>query len=165
VKIFTIFLFLVPVLLPAQQHGYSGNMINDYFKTNRENLNDIEGVWKVVISGEIYNNDTLSETIDEQDTTIAIIENEQKYLSFNLSGQPFDVEFTGTDVNGVYLYSNFMPEINEHSKVQAVINNSGSLEFTFDYPEEYLKKTMGDKFSEGIRIVKTFKWEKLFPIN
>jgi hypothetical protein len=113
---------------------------------------------------EFYRYDTLYDVQKfPKAARVAIIHKEGKYESYNLTGESYDVEFTVTDVRGVYLYRNYFPETKSYSKTSAVISKRGEMEYTYTFPDEYLRIRLGDTYEEGTRVVNILKWVKIFP--
>ena len=76
-----------------------------------------------------------------------------------------DVQFLPTDVIGVYLYKNYFPEIQQYSKAKAIISKGSEMEYTYDFPDDFLRIKFGDTYEEGTRVVNILKWSKSFPEN
>ena len=136
--------------------------LENYFKEHKDSLDQLEGYWDVSAIQEHYNHDTLSDVERSQGPIrILIIRADKKFNSFDLNGKSFDVEFSSTDVKGVYLYQNYFPQINQHSSPQVVIYKASQIEYTYDYPKEWLQDKLGNKFKEGMRVVNVLKWTKI----
>ncbi|MFM8431820.1 MAG: hypothetical protein ACKOA1_03395, partial [Bacteroidota bacterium] len=69
------------------------------------------------------------------------------------------------DVKGVYLYRSFFKETNEFSKAQAVISKAGEMEYTYDFPQNYLKVRFADSYEEGTRVTNRLLWTKSYPLS
>lgn len=148
----------------SQQTPHSEEQFKNYFHQHTDSLNPIEGIWRVTTTQEYYRNDTLYE-VDKipKSVRVAIVKKEGKYESYNLNGESYDVQFASTDVNGVYFYKNFFRETGEYSKANAVISKAGEMEYSYDFPINYLQKKLGDSYEEGTRVVNITKWVKIFP--
>ena len=143
---------------------YSEEIFKKEFIENLENLDQIEGVWNISSTQETYHFDTLFDVQQsKQPLKIAIIKQKDKFFSYQMSGELFEAEFNSTDVKGVYLYRNYFPNISQYSKSQAVICKAGQMEYTYDFPKEYLLEKMNKQYSEGLRMVNILKWSKAFP--
>ena len=93
-------------------------MFQEYFSKHLDSLDDIEGIWLVSTSQEFYRYDTLYDVIKlPKAAKVAVMKKGGKYESYNLTGESYDVEFTPTDVKGVYFYSISFPETQERSKI------------------------------------------------
>ena len=139
-------------------------LFKQYFSKNADSLDAIEGIWNVSTTQEFYRYDTLYDIQTfAKAARVAIMKKEGKYDSYNLTGESYDVEFQTTDVKGVYLYRNFFRETNEYSKTQAVISKAGEMEYTYDFPDNYLRVKFQDSYEEGTRVVNILKWTKVFP--
>jgi hypothetical protein len=137
--------------------------IRSYFEKN-SSLDRIEGVWSVAITQEFYHFDTLYDVKTLPGTqNVAVLRENITFVAYYLKGEPYNLEFTTTDVNGVYMYRNFYPLISDYSKKQAVICTHGKMQYTYDLPEEYVVKICGDKYIPNTRIVNVMKWEKVMP--
>lgn len=127
-------------------------------------LNPIEGIWKVEIKREFYHYDTLYNVQNISDAEkVAIMKNDDGYAAYLMNGENFNLEFTTTDVKGVYMYRNFYPLTSEYSKKQAVICMRGKMEYTYDLPEEYVIKICGEDYKPNTRIVNVHSWIKMTP--
>ena len=159
-----IFMVLICSRVLAQQTLYSEDQFKNYFKQHPDSLNQIEGIWRVTTTQEYYRNDTLYEVEKiPKSVRVAIVKKEDRYESYNLTGASYDVQFTPTDIKGVYFYKNFFPETGEYSKANAVISNAGEMDYSYDFPANYLQKKLGDSYEEGTRVVNQTKWVKVFP--
>jgi len=168
-KVFLFFLLLLGTLKfqAAAQQFHSEEGFKNYFQSNAGTIDAIEGIWSVNTIQEYYHYDTLYE-VDKipRSAKVAIIRRGNTFESYNLSGEPYDVQFSPTDVSGVYFYKNFLRETNEYSKANAVISGkSGEMEYTYDFPDDFLRKKLGDSYEEGTRVVNKIKWTKIFPSN
>lgn len=156
-------LFLLSSVVTAQKLT-SEALFKEYFIKQTDSLDPIEGIWNVSTTQEFYNYDTLYDVQNfPKAAKIAVMKKDNKYESFNLTGESYDVQFSETDVKGVYLYRNFFPETNEYSKTSAVISKAGEMEYTYEFPGDYLRVKFADSYEEGTRVVNILKWTKVFP--
>lgn len=148
---------------PAQKLK-SESAFQEYFLQKKDSIDTIEGIWLVSSTQEFYRYDTLY-NIDKypRAAKVAILNTGTFYDSFNLTGDSYDVSFYTTDVKGVYLYKNFFRSTNEHSNAQAVISTSGVMQYTYEFPDEYLRNKFGDSYEVGTRVVNLLTWKKIFP--
>ncbi|MCC7231475.1 MAG: hypothetical protein IT242_00920 [Bacteroidia bacterium] len=161
----SVFVFLATPALKAQKLQ-GEEMFRNYFSSHLDSLDPIEGIWNVASVQEYYRYDTLYDIVKyPKGATVAVMKKDGRYESYNLNGEPYDVQFSGTDVKGVYLYRNFFRETNEYSKAQAVISKSGVMEYTYEFPDDFLRTRFGDSYEEGTRVVNQLKWSRLFPEN
>ena len=141
-------------------------MFKEHFAKNLDSLDDIEGIWQVSSTQEYYRYDTLYDVINlPRAARVAVMKRGDKYESYNLTGESYDVEFTGSDVKGVYFYSIHFPETKEHSKTDAVISKRGQMEYKYEFPDQYLQVKLGDTYEEGTHVTNEVKWVKVFPEN
>src|SRR5262245_4722347 len=79
------------------------DMYKEYFTKHQDSLDPIEGIWSVNTTQEFYRYDTLYDVIHlKQAAKVAVIRKEDKYESYNLTGESYEVEFFTTDAKGVY---------------------------------------------------------------
>lgn len=143
---------------------YSEESFKSYFTTNKDSLDPIEGIWNVSTQQEFFRYDTLYDIRKyPKAAKVAVIKKEGKYESYNLTGESYDVEFSSTDVKGVYLYRNYFPETKQYSKAKAIISKGLDMEYTYDFPDDYLRIKFGDTYEEGTRVVNILKWSKVYP--
>lgn len=141
-------------------------MFQEYFSKHLDSLDDIEGIWLVSTSQEFYRYDTLYDVIKlPKAAKVAVMKKSGKYESYNLTGESYDVEFSVTDVKGVYFYTISFPETQEHSKTDAVISKDGSMEYKYEFPDKYLQFKLADTYEEGTHVTNEVKWTKIFPEN
>ncbi|MCX6290922.1 MAG: hypothetical protein NT126_04085 [Bacteroidetes bacterium] len=159
-----VFVFLLQKQAWPQHAPVSEEQFKSYFQQHRDSLDQIEGIWNVNTVQEYYRYDTLYE-VDKipKSVKVAIIKKDNRYESFNLSGESYDVQFTSSEINGVYFYRNFFKETNEYSKANAVISKAGEMEYNYDFPDNYLQKKLGESYEEGTRVVNKTRWIKIFP--
>ena len=159
-------MFLVQTISFAQQPLNSEDRFKNYFHTHFESLDQIQGIWSVNTTQEYYHYDTLYE-VDKipKAAKIAIMKKEDRYESFNLNGELYNVQFTPSEVAGVYFYKNYFPETKEYTKAEALISKRGEMEYNYEFPDNYLRIKLGDSYEEGTRVVNKVRWEKIFPEN
>ena len=164
-KILRILPLIVLLSITARaQKLTSEELFKEYFLNHTDSLDAIEGIWTVSTTQEFYNYDTLYDVQKfPKAAKVAVIKKENKYESFNLTGESYDVQFSITDVKGVYLYRNFFRETNEYSKTSAVISKAGEMEYTYEFPDDYLRVKFADSYEDGTRVVNILKWTKIFP--
>lgn len=161
--LFTVLLIFSGLVAFAQKPN-SEDLFKSYFLKNMDNLDPVEGIWTVATTQEYYRYDTLYDVIKyPKAAKVAIMRNNDAFDSYNLTGESYDVTFSETDVKGVYLYRNFFKETNEYSKTSAVISRAGEMEYTYEFPDEYLQHRFGDSYEEGTRVVNILKWVRVFP--
>jgi hypothetical protein len=167
----TSFSFLLCVFLFSAAHAQiaGSNMhteasFKEYFSKNATSLNDIEGIWQVSSGQYYYKEDTLYDAVESKNAArVAIVENDGKFQSYILSGEPYNVEFIKTDVPGVYFYRNYFKETNEYSKTEAVISKRGEMQYEYEIPEMLLQLRLADLYVPGIKVRNEVKWTKVFP--
>jgi len=142
----------------------SEKQFQDYFITHKDSMDPIEGIWNVSSTQEFYSYDTLYDVQKHPKAAkVAILKREGKFETYNMTGESYNVVFSNTDVKGVYLYRNFFPETDQYSKTHAVISKEGEMEYTYDFPDEYLKIRFEKSYEEGTRVSNILKWTRLFP--
>jgi len=148
----------------SSQDLHNEKAFQDYFSSNISTLDPIEGIWNVSSTQEFYSYDTLYDVQKHPKAgRVAILKKESKFETFDMNGETYNVVFTPTDVRGVYLYQNYFPETGQQSKTHAVISKEGEMEYTYDFPDEYLKKRFEQSYEEGTRVANILKWTRLFP--
>lgn len=156
--------FLTCTLASHAQKLTSEELFKDYFMKHTDSLDQIEGIWSVATTQEYYRYDTLYDVQKyPRAAKVAVMKKEGKFESFNLTGESYDVQFSTTDVRGVYLYRNYFRETNEYSKTSAVISKAGEMEYTYEFPDDYLRAKLTDSYEEGTRVVNILKWTRSFP--
>ena len=159
-----LFFFLLYSVTTTCQIPKSELAFKAHFTAQRDSLDQIEGIWNVSSVQEFYRYDTLYDVQEyAKATKIAILKQNGKFESYNLSGESYLVQFSRTDVQGVYLYRSFLPETQQYSKAKALISKAGEMEYSYDFPEEYLKERFKDSYEEGTRVANTVKWNRIFP--
>jgi hypothetical protein len=138
----------------------------EYFIQHAQTLNPIEGIWQVSTKQYYYKYDTLYDVIEAKKAArVAIIEKEGKFQSYIITGEAYIVEFTKTDVDGVYFYRNYFRETDEYSKTDAVISKHGHMEYKYEIPERLTRLRMEDLFEEGVHVLNEVQWTKAFPAD
>ena len=157
-------LFLMFSLAASAQKFTTENMFQEYFSKHLDSLDEIEGIWLVSTTQEFYRYDTMYDVIKlPKAAKVSVMKKDGKYESFNLTGESYDVEFTVTEVKGVYFYTISFPETQEHSKTDAVISKDGSMEYKYEFPDKYLQFKLADTYEEGTHVTNEVKWTKIFP--
>ena len=159
-----IFLFIGLLNSAHAQNLTTESAYQEYFSERKDSLDAIEGIWMVSSTQEFYSYDTLY-NVDKyaKAAKVAILRNGTFYDSFNLTGEAYDVSFYSTDVKGVYLYKNYFRSTSEYSKAQAVISTSGIMQYTYEFPDGFLRAKFGESYEEGTRVVNQLTWKKIFP--
>jgi hypothetical protein len=139
-------------------------MFKQYFITHIDSLDHIEGIWNVNTEQQFFRYDTLYEERKyPKAAKVAIIKRNGKYDSFNLTGESYNVEFLPTEVQGVFLYKNNFIETGSSTKTSAVISKNGTMEYTYDFPDDYLRYKFDDSYEEGTKVTNHLIWNKVFP--
>ena len=160
---FCCFLFFAGAGAFAQKFT-TESMFQEYFTKHLDSLDDIEGIWLVSTTQEFYRYDTMYDVIKlPKAARVAVIKKDNAYESYNLTGESYDVQFTTTDVKGVYFYTISFPETQEHSKTDAVISKEGGMEYKYEFPDKYLQFKLADTYEEGTHVTNEVKWTKVFP--
>jgi hypothetical protein len=169
-NIFSLFLYVF--LFTAANAQISGvDMHNEaafkqYFAAHKSTLNEIEGIWQISSGQYYYKEDTLYDAVESKNAArVAIIERDGKFQSYIITGEAYNVEFTKTDVAGVYFYRNYFKETNEYSKTEAIISKSGEMKYEYEIPEKLIKLRLADTYVPGIRVRNEVKWAKVFPVS
>ena len=157
-------LFLIISNVASAQRFTTEDMFREYFSKHIDSLDEIEGIWLVSTTQEFYRYDTMYDVIKlPKAAKVAVMKKEGGYESYNLTGESYDVQFTATDVKGVYFYTITFPETQERSKTDAVISKGGGMEYKYEFPDKYLQFKLADTYEEGTRVTNEVKWTKIFP--
>jgi len=166
VKKLSVLILLLISFYSKGQTLTSEESYRNYFVANKDSIDPIEGIWSVSTTQEFYRYDTLYDVRKyPKAAKVAVMKKDDKYESYNLTGESYDVQFLPTDVIGVYLYKNYFPEIQQYSKAKAIISKGSEMEYTYDFPDDFLRIKFGDTYEEGTRVVNILKWSKSFPEN
>lgn len=162
-KLFAILLLFFSVQVSGQS-SFSEESFKNYLIKSKDSLDAIEGIWNVSTTQEFYRYDTLYDIRKyPKAARVAIMKKDGNYESYNLTGESYDVQFSETDVKGVYLYRNYFPEIKQYSKAQAIISKGTEMEYTYDFPDDFLRIKFGETYEEGTRVVNILRWNKVYP--
>jgi hypothetical protein len=166
------FLVLIAIVLftgaqaqkPVRSELHSESSFKEYFTLHAAALNDMEGIWQVSTKQYYYKYDTLYDVIEAKKAArVAIVEKDGKFESYIITGEAFNVEFSKTDVDGVYFYRNYFRETDEFSKTDAVISTHGQMKYQYEIPERLTRLRMEELFEEGIHVTNEVLWTKVFP--
>jgi hypothetical protein len=137
----------------------------EYFQKRVDSLDQIEGIWNVTTTLNIYRADTLSETKNtDKPVRVAVLKNNGKIETYDISGAPFNAEFFTTEVAGVYFYKVFFPETQQASRKKALISKSGEMEYSLELSDEYVRQKYKDGFGEDSHVENNFKWSRIYPL-
>ncbi|CAN5461009.1 hypothetical protein BH11BAC1_BH11BAC1_01730 [soil metagenome] len=157
-------LFIVAAFGASAQRFTTEDLFREYFSNHLDSLDEIEGIWLVSTTQEFYRYDTMYDVIKlPKAAKVAVMKKDGKYESYNLTGESYDVEFTTTEVKGVYFYTISFPETQERSKTDAVISKQGGMEYKYEFPDKYLQFKLADTYEEGTHVTNETKWTKIFP--
>lgn len=167
IKKAVLLIFIITSLFyfPASaQSPHSEDSFRAYFDAHRDSLDPLEGIWNVSTIQQFYRYDTLYDVQKySKAARIAIMKNGDHYDSFNLTGESYNVQFIPSDVAGVYVYKNYFKETDSYSKSSAVISKNGRMEFSYEFPEKYLRFKFNDSYEEGTRVVNNTSWTRTYP--
>jgi len=162
---FSILLLFISLAGHAQKLTSESDFRN-YFDTHLDSLDQLEGIWEVTTIQQFYTYDTLYDVIKHPKASkMAIIKNGDKFESTPLDGQPIDVQFSTSDVAGVYMYKNYYKETDSYSKASAAISKNGRMEFAYEFPEKYLRFKLEDSYEEGTRVMNNTSWVRIYPVK
>ena len=162
---FSILLLLISTA-GFSQSPKSESDFKNYFDKHLDSLDQLEGIWEITTIQQFYRYDTLYDVIKyPKGSRMAIVKNGIKYESTNLDGQPIDVQFSTSDVAGVYMYKNYYKETDSYSKASAAISKNGRMEFAYEFPEKYLRFKLEDSYEEGTRVMNNTSWVRVYPVK
>ena len=142
----------------------SESSFKEYFTLHQGALDDIEGIWNVSTKQYYYHYDTLQDVIEAKKAArVAIVLKDGKYEAYIITGEWYNVEFTKTDVAGVYFYRNYFKETDEFSKTSAVISKHGQMQYQYEIPEKLARLRMEDVYEEGMHVTNEVTWTKVLP--
>jgi len=160
---FYIIICLLLAISSYAQKPKSESEFKEYFAGRGDSLDQLEGIWEVKTIQQFYRYDTLYDVIKTKASKIVILKNGDRFDSINLDGQAIEVQFSPSDVAGVYMYKNYYKETDSYSKASAAISKNGRMEFSYEYPEKYLRYRLGDSFEEGTRVMNNTSWARVYP--
>jgi len=133
-----------------------------YFTEHAASLSPVEGLWMVKTTQEFNSYDTL---YDENtfSQTVAVVKQDTVFASYDMKGVPYNVFFSKTDVDQVYLYRIYLKEVDRFTKAEAVIGAGSTMQYVYEFPEDYLHVMFKQTFEKGERVVNKVKWNKTFP--
>jgi hypothetical protein len=148
----------------AQQPFHDEASFRRYIQSRQDSLDIIEGIWNINTTQQFFRYDTMYDEIKyHKAAKVAVVKRGEKYESVDLSGEANNVEFTKTEVSGVYYYRNYFKETGSYSKADALISKKGEMSFSYEFPTEYLKFKLGDSYETGTRVINKCIWTKIFP--
>ena len=157
--------FLIFFTGVSGQDNLSEEFYRNYFSSNKDSLVSIEGIWLLTSNKEVYHYDTLVEVISESNPSRVVIWKKQGKLETKvISGSQHRMEFSLTDVKGVYLYRNYYPETKEYSKNIAVICKSNEMNYSYEIPENIIRIRDDEDTAAGTKIIVILMWKKAFPL-
>jgi hypothetical protein len=134
----------------------------NYFKAHANNLEAVEGIWNVSTTQESFSYDTLYDN-KSFSQTVAVIKSDSVFLTYDMKGGAFNVNFSQTGVKKVYLYRILLKEIDRYTKADAVITAGREMQYKYEFPEDYLHLILKNSFEQGDRVVNKVRWNKIFP--
>jgi hypothetical protein len=169
VKNLLLLLALVCISLHAKAQAVKSDYASEsgfkeYLSKHQGAIDDIEGIWNVSTKQYYYRYDTLQDVVEAKKAArVAIISKDGKYQAYIITGEWYSVEFTKTDVAGVYFYRNYFKETNEFSKTSAVISKHGQMKYEYEIPEKLARLRMEDVYQDGMHVTNEVTWMKVFP--
>ena len=136
-----------------------------YFEKNFSTLDPIEGFWSVSFSSKLYlNGDLKRGEHKSQAKDWAIIKDGSSFRVCDIYGEnkiDWIAEFTATVNPNIYLYKK--SHENEITTANAVMTSIGLLEYSYEVGQKELSKIWTDKYQNGLREFREFKWIKTYP--
>src|SRR6187431_2007931 len=101
---FTLLLFIGLAFQSFSQTPSEASIKKD-LNQRKDSLDRIEGIWVVSTIQQFYRYDTLYDVIKyPKGARVGVVREGDHFRSYNLSGEGAEVEFTSSDVDGVYIY-------------------------------------------------------------
>jgi S1-C subfamily serine protease len=136
-----------------------------YFEKNISTLDPIEGFWSVSVNSKLYLNGELQRSDNKsQVKDWAIIKDGSSFRVCDIYGEnkiDWITEFTATVNPNIYLYKK--SNENEITTANAVMTSVGLLEYSYEVGQKELSKIWKDKYQNGLREFREFKWIKTYP--
>jgi S1-C subfamily serine protease len=137
----------------------------EYYEKNISNLNPLEGFWSVSFTAKLYLNGELVNTNSQsQASERAIIKDGSSFLACHKYGgypSPEVIVFTPTLNPNIFLYKKTMN--GEVTTANAVMTSIGLLEYSYETGQTELKSVYKEKYQNGLREYREFKWIKTYP--
>lgn len=144
---------------------YNRTAFETYFEKHISTLDPIEGFWSVSLSSKLYLNGELVNSYNKtQVTNWAIIKDGSSFRVCDIYGEnktDWITEFTATVNPNIYLYKK--SNEGEITTANAVMTSIGLLEYSYEVGQEELSKLWKDKYQNGLREFREFKWIKTYP--
>jgi hypothetical protein len=155
--------------------------IMNYVSKNKDNLDQIEGLWTLGVIRTLYKQSRMvaSET-EPNRMRLAVIKEDDLFRIYNINGKPFNyiASFHKTDETGIYDYQCYFTETRDSVSATASLFDNLIIRYEYDAPKEimmdYYYKSGPDK---GLKVVKKmiengnmrlswkFSWIKYFPVE
>ena len=158
-------LFLTVINLNAQCL-FNRTAFETYYEKNLSELNDIEGFWSVTMEQKVYLNGEIVANFNKpQVKEWAIIKHGTSLFSvcdiYGVNDSAFVLEFSSSANPNIYLFKRVVS--GEVTKANAVMTSIGLLEYSYEMGKLEMKNNYKEKYQEGLRVFREFKWIKTYP--
>lgn len=136
----------------------------DFFLKYANNLDPLEGIWKVEFSKTHYREERILElNIDLQNFEIALVKRGNTIHAYDLSGKSMESNFTRVSGGNNYFFKKYFREVNKEvsSYIKFIAGKEFDLNITI--PESVARYELLREFFPGDKIVYKHKFEKDFP--
>lgn len=152
------------------QNNNAEEVFKNHFKENINEIDDIEGIWLISVSRDIYTANGLQyqSGILKISATFVIIREGDVFKTHSISRDDdeaiFEINsfFQKTASSRLYIYhNNNYNKIAPNSSVKANATLSENIiTLSYEWPSNFLKKSLPNK--EG-KVITNLKWVKIFP--
>jgi len=147
---------------------YNRTAFESYFDSNIASLNPIEGFWSVTLNEKVYLNGRLvasNEKSQIKEWAIVRVDG-STFRVCDVYGENLEdwrTEFTSTVNGSIYLYKK--STAGEVTTSNAVMTSIGLLEYSYEMGVNEMKAAYKEKYQNGLRVFRDFKWIKIFPTS
>ena len=153
----------------VQSDLYDGTFSFKEYFIEREDLDPIEGIWRLDVVRELYYYDSLiySESEQMRSEWAVAYHDETTYKVYGLSEKSdFEAFFEKTAIDDLYNYkcSFKNPTWDAKSNVKLELENT-IIRYGYFVDDVYLQEIMGEDYVNGMKLYWDFTWIKKYPIN
>lgn len=148
----------------------------EYFKSNYNNLDPLEGIWTEYVVGTLYDDGKVIERKEiAKRARWIVIKNGSHYKVLNEYGEQnkFEASFKQNKIKNSYLFECLFIKTQDHVKVEAKLIDDKTIEMAYNAPKgvfeesyrEFMLTDLVDGEQKELELFWQFSWLKTFPLN
>ena len=151
--------------IPDSLDQKNRNNFEEFFLEYANNLDPIEGIWKVEFSKTHYRDErAIEKNYNLQNLEIALIKNGNTIYAYDLSGRSLESNFTRISGGKSYFFKKYFREVNQEVSSYITFIDGEGFDLNIAIPENMARYELLKEFFPHDKIVYNHKFTKDFPL-